>query len=105
METRQAIILTLMPISARLDDFLERYEYLDSRDPSVLQASLTLLSEVQNYVNDMYAGMNVTKEEWDKLSKEIIPYEKTANNNDNWTPSVGENNLGEGPPEGTPQRV
>lgn len=103
IDARQAVILALMPVSARMDDFLERYEYLDSKDPNVLRDAIALLNTIQKYINNMYLQLGLREQEWNELAKELN-YD-TTDNNDSGSSGFRQDDLGENPPEGAPQRV
>lgn len=87
MDNRKVIIATLMPISAQLDDFLSRYEYLDPEDPNTLPEILTLMHNIQYYVNNTYTDLKVSKYEWEEISAAVMPQlegidETTGTNHD-----------------------
>lgn len=104
MDNRRAMIVALVPVSARLDDWLTRYEYIDSRDPNVLPSLIELMNSIQQYVNSAYAQMGVSHPELEQISKEIFNGEPPTNN-DKGSTRFGQDDLGERPPESTPQPV
>lgn len=102
-ENRKAVLMSLMPISARLDDFLSKYEYIDNKNPNILPDIIDLMNSIQKYTNEIYKGLNVTETEWKEVEKEII--NEITDNNDSGSSGFGKNDLGEDTDSGTPAPI
>lgn len=87
-----------------MDDFLETWEYLDTANPKVTKDIIKCLNDIQTYVNDMYRTLNVTTEEWERLSKEVMS-EEPKTDNDEGVSGFREDHGGDAPSGGTPVRV
>lgn len=103
MDIKQ-LVLILMPISALLDDFLERYEYINIRNPKTVPDLMKLMNDIQKYVNNKYESMGITKAQWNELIKEL-PNEKPTTDNDQGTSWFRKNDLGNGDDKGQPTKV
>lgn len=105
MDIREAVISSLMPISERMDEFLQKYEYIDANDPTVIKEVIKLLNSIQTYINNMYLELRLRESEWHKIARELFPNENSKDNNDEGITGFRQNDSGKSPPEGSPQPV
>lgn len=102
MNEREATIRALIPISANLDDFLNKYEYIDTSLPDAVPDLLATMNNIQQYVNQMYKAFGVTIPEWKQLVKEVTDGKA---NNDDGTPGFGQDDSSPKDGEGKPINV
>src|SRR4051812_21082347 len=74
-DRQRTMVATIMPITMIWNDFLEKHEYIDNKHPMSfnIDTLMKLVNDTNTYAYSIYTQTGVTQEEWDEITKEVMP--------------------------------